>query len=377
MIDEIKQNLRITDLLARCGITPNRGGFISSPGREEKNPSCKIYPKTDSFYDFSTSRGGDVIDLYSILYGKDRKQALTELYAMIGGRSAGTLPPVPRSIKDKLELDLNKILSDVEKEIYFERYGMTDDQQAAIKAVRLHRLQCNQEVFTSLYSFSDQQGWDFGALAYMSERRKLTTRILRELKCFYIKDYKLTSSYLKGKFSEGQLIRSGLFNEKGNLIFFRHRIVISYLHNGEISYLRGRFYDGHDRENTPADVSKYIGLRDDGLGLNTPKRFYNWDVLRRMAPGQKIYIVEGEFDAMMMTQMGYNCIGVPGTGTVNLDKLDRLSGFEVVIMTDNDLPGKQLQTKLLKRFSELRKQVAIKNLPNKDITDFVVQNGNG
>lgn len=375
MIEEIKQNLRISDLLSRCGLKPNRGGFISSPGREEKNPSCKIYPDTDSFYDFSTSRGGDVIDLYSLLYGKERKQAITELYAMIGGRSAVTSPPVPRAIRNKLELDLNKILSDEEKEIYFERFGLAEDQAAALREVKLYRLARNREVFDALYEFSSKQGWDFAAQVYMSESRKLTTRTLNLFKCFFIKDYRATSTFLKDKFPAGQLIRSGLFNEKGNLIFFRHRILISYLHKGDIAYLRGRFYDGNDREKTPADVSKYIGLRDDGLGLNTPRRFFNWDVVSGLMKGEKLYIVEGEFDTMVMTQLGYNCIGVPGTGTLNTDLLDRLAGLNIVIMTDNDGPGRDLQKRLVKRFNELGVQVALKTLPNKDITDFVVQHG--
>jgi len=376
VIEQIKSSLRILELLSRCGVPVNRGGFISSPGREEKTPSCKIYPKSDSFYDFSTSKGGDVIDLYCLLYNKERKQGIAELFSMIGGKYSPAPQLPPNQLKKRMELDLNVILSDEEKEIYYERFGMTDDGTYALNQVKHHRMEQNKEVFEALYSFCLQIGWELDAKLYMNERRKLCAETLQQFKCFFIKDYKRVSEYLKQKFGKDRLIRSGLFNEKVNLIFFRHRIMISYLHMGKIVYLRGRYYgvDG-EKEKAPSDASKYIGLRDDGLGVNTPRRFYNWDVVASMGKGEKLYIVEGEFDTMVMAQMGYNCIGVPGTGTVNLEKLDRLTGFEVVIMVDSDEPGKKLQAKLIKRFAELGKQVAIKALPNKDITDFVVQYG--
>ena len=47
----------------------NKSGFIKSPYHEEKTPSCKIYLDTNSFYDFSSGKGGSVIDLVMALEG--------------------------------------------------------------------------------------------------------------------------------------------------------------------------------------------------------------------------------------------------------------------------------------------------------------------
>ena len=124
----------------------------------------------------------------------------------------------------------------------------------------------------------------------------------------------------------------------------------------------------------PEETSKYIGLRDDGLGVNTPKRFFNWDVVSKINPGEKLYIVEGEFDCIMVEQLGFNCIGIAGTGTVNLDRLKALLPYEVILMVDSDDAGLKLRGRLLRRFSELNKEVFIKDLPfSKDVTDFVVR----
>jgi hypothetical protein len=65
----------ITEVLERYGITINQSGFIISPYHNEKTPSCKIYIASNSFYDFSMSKGGSVIDLVMALENCTLKRA--------------------------------------------------------------------------------------------------------------------------------------------------------------------------------------------------------------------------------------------------------------------------------------------------------------
>lgn len=56
---EIKESLTMRQVAEHLGCHVNRSGFILSPFRKEKTASCKIY--RDSYYDFSTASGGDLI----------------------------------------------------------------------------------------------------------------------------------------------------------------------------------------------------------------------------------------------------------------------------------------------------------------------------
>ena len=56
---EIKESLTMRQVAEHLGYSVNRSGFILSPFRKEKTASCKLY--RNSYYDFSTAAGGDLI----------------------------------------------------------------------------------------------------------------------------------------------------------------------------------------------------------------------------------------------------------------------------------------------------------------------------
>lgn len=70
---EIKENLIMRQVAEHLGFKPDRAGFILSPFGEEKTASCKLY--RDSFYDFSTSTGGDLIKFTALVLGVDNWRA--------------------------------------------------------------------------------------------------------------------------------------------------------------------------------------------------------------------------------------------------------------------------------------------------------------
>ena len=63
----VNENLSMADVARHFGYAPNRAGFIKSPFKEERTPSCKLYPR--SFYDFSSNVGGDSIRFASAVLG--------------------------------------------------------------------------------------------------------------------------------------------------------------------------------------------------------------------------------------------------------------------------------------------------------------------
>lgn len=59
----VKELVRLTDVLTRYNLTPNRAGFLHCPFHSgDRDASFKIYPATDSWYCFGCGEGGDVID---------------------------------------------------------------------------------------------------------------------------------------------------------------------------------------------------------------------------------------------------------------------------------------------------------------------------
>lgn len=63
----VNESLLMADVARHFGYAPNRAGFIKSPFKEERTPSCKLYPR--SFYDFSSNVGGDSIRFASAVLG--------------------------------------------------------------------------------------------------------------------------------------------------------------------------------------------------------------------------------------------------------------------------------------------------------------------
>lgn len=77
--EEIKRKVKIEEILERYGYELNRAGFISCPFHNEKTPSLKIYPETNSYYCFGCNTGGDVISFVMHLLRIDFGSAILRL----------------------------------------------------------------------------------------------------------------------------------------------------------------------------------------------------------------------------------------------------------------------------------------------------------
>lgn len=365
-IAAVKQSVSITDVLSMAGLRMDRSGFIPSPFKKEKTPSCKIYPQTNTWKDYSSGEHGDQIDLYCALRKIDKRQAVRDLSG-----ECKNFQPVKRDAR----IDVDKLQADAlldEEVLLFNTYidnGMSERQ--AEKYLKLNRLDLNSAVFEALYAeFGDK--WDVDALLYLTEKRKLTVDTLKRFKVFTFKDYDAVVSFLKKSFSKERLMACGLVNEKGNLVLYRHRIIIPYLFHNRIIYLRGRAWF---KGTAACDGQKYIGLRNDPLRVNGARRLFNLDTLNDMVAGQRLYITEGEFDAMAVEQVGYKAVGVPGANNLPDAKImARLKKFDLMLLTDADQPGRELAGRIAGVMDAFGVTVRRKVLPEgcKDMNDLLV-----
>jgi len=372
-IAAVKQSVSIIDVLSMAGLRMDRSGFIPSPFKKEKTPSCKIYEKSNTWKDYSSGEHGDQIDLYCALKGVDKRTAINDLSR---GLVSGFVPVKKTDARidvDKLKVDE---LLDEEIALYNELFDGGMSEKKAERFVVLKRMELNSEIFEALYDkFKDD--WDPNALLYLTERRGLSMDTLRKFKVFCLNDYDGVVSFLRHSFSKERLFASGLINEKGNLVFYRHRILIPYLFHTKIVYMRGRaWFRGSEK----CDGSKYIGLRNDALRVNGARRLFNLDTIENMINGQTLYVTEGEFDAMAVEQVGYKAVGVPGANNLpEARKLHRLKGFNIVMLADNDQPGMELCGRVAGAMKEFGVTVHRKVLPDgcKDMNEFLVQRLSG
>lgn len=121
--DEIKEDMSMTDVLARYGMHPDRAGFIRCPFHNGDNhASLKVYAK--DFHCFGCGANGDVFTFVQMIEDVDFKEA----FQILGGTyekpsfssklaiyrsSAKRRTEEKKAAKKKKEKDLNNLLINV------------------------------------------------------------------------------------------------------------------------------------------------------------------------------------------------------------------------------------------------------------------------
>lgn len=114
------------------------------------------------------------------------------------------------------------------------------------------------------------------------------------------------------------------------------------------------------RNNELINVKYRDGYKNFKLHKDSELILYNLDSIKE---GDTVIICEGEIDCLSISQSGYkNVVSVPngaGTGRVNLEYLDNcieyfLNKKTILLATDDDLPGRNLQEQLAERLGKDR-----------------------
>lgn len=333
-LERLKQAIRIDDLARQLGMQV-RGRQArcfngASHRHQDKHFSLGFDLKTNRFKCFACGVSGSIIDLYMGVKGVGIKEAIKDLAQMAG------FTDNPRPLKRKdIDKKVNKPIPEQTGEI--------------------------GDIYKALQDYCGEL--DHSSLTYLTgATRGLKKETISHYRLFSIKDYPATNKFMQEKFSREQLERAGLVSEKGNLIFYEHKIIIPFLDNGQIIYLQGRRADDQH--------PRYLQIR-------RPVPLFNTDTLKDIKPGSKIYICEGVFDAMILAQEGYKAVAILGVNNFKPEKARLFKGLEVVLCLDNDESGK-LATQALARIFLLQGQkVFTKQLPEgiKDITEYFIKGG--
>lgn len=164
--------------------------------------------------------------------------------------------------------------------------------------------------------------------------------------------------YLESKeISQTDMIESGLVKQNGT-DFFKGHITIPYMVDGNVVSIRGKEIGG--KYLTPAGNKAYP---------------YNIDVTRQNP--DEVVICEGEFDCLIVEQMGYHTIGVPGANTWQDSWTDSLKDVKrIYLCFDPDDAGRAGAEKLSTRLGGRAKIIELpEESPGNDVTDWVIQFG--
>ena len=142
-----------------------------------------------------------------------------------------------------------------------------------------------------------------------------------------IKDYGLLNQTLKDTYSMDVLQYVGLFNEKGNLKFYKHPLIFPYLDTQR----RAFYFQSRALESSV--IPKEMNLR------GTVPYPYNMSALDEK-PGW-VYLCEGVVDTLTFLGQKIDAVGIPGVRSFKVEWLPLFKNKNVVLCMDKDNAGRE------------------------------------
>lgn len=281
---------------------------MNCPFHVEDSPSLVFYPPPQNeFHCFGCGKHGDVINLYADACQIDFRTALEELAtryipAYDAAKSTKFRKLDIKSIYKSKPLPENTfIFKEIYSEIYekFQQFCLT---QPATESTRK-------------------------AAEYL-RGRGIDDWTIRHFKLFVIKNYGLANEFLKTNFSMEDLKGCGIVNDKGNLVFFVHPIIIPYFQDGRIVYLQGRTIGS-----PPDGASKYQFLS------GVPRSIFNIDSIKKLRPNTDVYLTEGAFDCMTLVKNGMIAVSLASAKIFKKEWIKYFKKYKIWVSFDNDTAG--------------------------------------
>lgn len=317
----------------------DRYGKIICPFHEDDTPSLVLYPHTNSFFCFGCSKTGTQITLYQEVRKIDFKQALAEM--------AGLYLPGYRQEK------------------YQKQYIQPKLQPLRVR--QLEREVPPNPIHIQIYeAFRDfclsQPTNDVSRQTNLYlKNRGFTEKTIKDFRIFVVKDYVEANAFLRSRFSSLDLQESGICNEKTNLVFYRHPLIIPYIRGGQITYLQGRVLGV-----PPEGTNRYCFL------TGRPITLFNADVLKTLKLNTTVYVTEGAFDCMRLVQEGIPTVSLGTANVFKKDWVDLFMRYEVCFYLDNDQAGHKAANEMEVLFRQLGISTQRKAIPQgfKDANEY-------
>ena len=214
----------------------------------------------------------------------------------------------------------------------------------------------NVNLYEDLINHLTLQGRGEEVETYLTKERGLEPSVLDKFRICGIKDLTETKKYLNDRYGITQLKEAGLVSDRG-FLFNSHPVIIPVYQGGKIVCLRGRSLD--DRK------IKYLSTR----GVVLP--MFNSDILEKE---EQIYLTEGEFDAIMLNQLGVKAVGIFGTNNFKDEFKSKFINKDVILAFDSDEAGQKATKEIAEKLKEVAESIRFLKIPKelKDVSDCFV-----
>jgi len=297
------------------------------------NPSLSVDLARGLFHCFSRDEGGDAIRFYELMHGATFARAVTEL-----ARDVGLDDGQQRSLAFRAAPDT------------------TVEGVQQLPPLSFERMQAVCESFLDACRHEDQ----VEGISYLA-RRGIDRETIRRMGVVYFprRAYRRVMRSMLDAFPLEELQRSGLFNARAHLTFYRHRLLFPFFVEGRAVYLQAR--------TTASGVEpRWHNMRGAVPSL------YNADALSQLVSGKIVYLVEGFTDTMTLLAHGFAAVGLVGAGGFREEWLAGLARFRVVAVLDADTAGERATTRYQEMFRARGIELARLELPS-DVNDFFRQ----
>lgn len=294
------------------------------------SPSLSIDTSRGLFRCFSRDEGGDAFRFYELMHNVSFARAVREMARDLGITSGAPHKP---SLAARAAPDEGAI-ADAEP--------LAQERVEAI---------CGK--FLEVCRAEDQTE---GA-SYLS-RRGIDTRTARRACVTYFprRAYHRVMRRMLDAFPVDELQRSGLFNRRARLTFYRHRLLFPFLIEGRAVYLQAR--------TTASGVEpRWHNMRGAVPSL------YNEGALGELPSNSVVYLVEGFTDTLTLATHGFAAVGLVGAGGLKEEWLAPLARLRVVCTLDPDAAGRRAAGRYEELFAARGMRLARVELPS-DVNEF-------
>ena len=296
------------------------------------SPSLSVDLTRGLFHCFSRDEGGDVITFYELMHDVTFARAVRRMARELGVSTRGGR----RSLAASAAPDV------AEGEHAFGPEPLGPDRTNAVCETFLAA--CRGEEQAEGVSYLARRGID----------RKTAARA--GVTYFPRRAYRRVMRHMLRAFPLEELQRSGLFNARAHLTFYRHRLLFPFFVEGRAVYLQAR--------TTAAGVEpRWHNMRGGVPAL------YNADALAELPSGSTVYLVEGFTDTLTLLTHGFAAVGLVGAGGLKEEWLAPLGRFRVVAVLDPDDAGRRAAVRYEELFAARGLRLARVALPS-DVNDF-------
>lgn len=336
----IRKSVPILETASRLGlaVTRNRSRclFPERHSHGDRTPSLTFNPATNSFKCWVCDDvHGSVIDLVMLVRGLDFKGAIAFLEQEGWLKGVTGMSPSPPNWKrsDKPSFSTK----------FIERTTDTPARLSHEKRIEIfqHFIQCCDTL-----SSADSN--------YLKSRRIFSKTVNRQKLCA-IRNYEETAARIEECYDRTLLLEAGLFNDKGHLRFYKHRLILPYWWEGRPVYFQARAIDP---EVKPKELNP-------SGSIPIP---YNIDATQS---SPLIYLCEGVIDTLTLIEQGFPAVGIPGAKNFKEEWTVYFKNKRVFSVFDADAAGKAGNEKLKTIFAKEKIYFEVIRIPEgSDVNDL-------